>query len=406
MAYTATYSAWHSWPVTDTPITAAYLQGVDDWVGTAANGTGGTNVFSGNSATGKVIQAAQGTDASPDAAAGPIIKAARTMKLSSGDFNGDGHERCCSILGINKSTTDNSGQVVGVVGLGITQSTLSATSGESDSCGIYGFGRAIGSSLGVGIGGAFAGQRETTTAKCTAIQGLSANYTASAAAYNSAQFPHCSALWLVAGGTSNSTAAIAVGNANNLEFDVGLAFTAVNGGPVTTATISDDGDATTSLRIGGTHTNAMTVGSTAGKVLIGATTETFSATKLEVIGSTSSDPLALFGSNGTHAFSIRLRNSTAASNWFIAAGASNFVTGTVAGDAGHTIPNNQSFVFGQSGSSKIVELKNNGGTSQIGWFTATPASKQTVTGSRGSNAALQSLLTALATYGLITDSSS
>ena len=40
------------------------------------------------------------------------------------------------------------------------------------------------------------------------------------------------------------------------------------------------------------------------------------------------------------------------------------------------------------------------------WDGTGHASKPTVTGSRGGNAALASLLTALATYGLITDSSS
>jgi hypothetical protein len=40
----------------------------------------------------------------------------------------------------------------------------------------------------------------------------------------------------------------------------------------------------------------------------------------------------------------------------------------------------------------------------IGFFGTTPAAKQTVTGSRGGNAALASLLTALSTAGLITDS--
>lgn len=43
--------------------------------------------------------------------------------------------------------------------------------------------------------------------------------------------------------------------------------------------------------------------------------------------------------------------------------------------------------------------------SKIGLFTTAPTTKQTVTGSRGGNAALASLLTALAAYGLITDSS-
>ncbi len=42
----------------------------------------------------------------------------------------------------------------------------------------------------------------------------------------------------------------------------------------------------------------------------------------------------------------------------------------------------------------------------LAFFAGATAAKQTVTGSRGGNAALQSLLTALATYGLITDSSS
>jgi hypothetical protein len=53
------------------------------------------------------------------------------------------------------------------------------------------------------------------------------------------------------------------------------------------------------------------------------------------------------------------------------------------------------FVLGWSGSAPT-----------LGVFGATPAAKQTVTGSKGGNAALASLLTAMANYGLITDSSS
>ena len=50
---------------------------------------------------------------------------------------------------------------------------------------------------------------------------------------------------------------------------------------------------------------------------------------------------------------------------------------------------------------KKIEINSTG----IGFFAATPAAKPEVTGSRGGNAALASLLTALATLGLITDSS-
>lgn len=46
------------------------------------------------------------------------------------------------------------------------------------------------------------------------------------------------------------------------------------------------------------------------------------------------------------------------------------------------------------------------GATQVGFHETTPIVKPTVTGSRGGNAALASLLTALANYGLITDSSS
>jgi hypothetical protein len=45
------------------------------------------------------------------------------------------------------------------------------------------------------------------------------------------------------------------------------------------------------------------------------------------------------------------------------------------------------------------------GTASVGFYGKTPQTKQTVTGSRGGNAALASLLTALQTIGLITDSS-
>ncbi len=44
--------------------------------------------------------------------------------------------------------------------------------------------------------------------------------------------------------------------------------------------------------------------------------------------------------------------------------------------------------------------------SNLGFFNTAPTTKKTVTGSRGANAALTSLLTQLASYGLITDSSS
>ncbi|MEV6181347.1 hypothetical protein [Streptomyces sp. NPDC052015] len=48
----------------------------------------------------------------------------------------------------------------------------------------------------------------------------------------------------------------------------------------------------------------------------------------------------------------------------------------------------------------------NGASNTLGFHGATPVAKQTVSGSRGGNAALASLITALATLGLITDGTS
>lgn len=57
-------------------------------------------------------------------------------------------------------------------------------------------------------------------------------------------------------------------------------------------------------------------------------------------------------------------------------------------------------------SAKDVYSPITGNSKQIGFYGTTKKPKQTVTGSRGSNAALASLLTALSTIGLITNSTS
>lgn len=62
-----------------------------------------------------------------------------------------------------------------------------------------------------------------------------------------------------------------------------------------------------------------------------------------------------------------------------------------------------------AGNAQIFGVRRESATNKIGFFStvaAAPVAQQTVTGSKGSNAALTSLLTALAAYGLIVDSSS
>lgn len=58
-----------------------------------------------------------------------------------------------------------------------------------------------------------------------------------------------------------------------------------------------------------------------------------------------------------------------------------------------------------TGEIKLDGAINHDGTT-IGFFNSAPSAKETITGSRGGNAALANLLSALANYGLITDSTS
>ena len=63
------------------------------------------------------------------------------------------------------------------------------------------------------------------------------------------------------------------------------------------------------------------------------------------------------------------------------------------------------FVF-DTAARDALTLEASGSAPMIGFLGAAPVARPTVSGSRGSNAALTSLLTALANLGLVTDSSS
>ena len=74
------------------------------------------------------------------------------------------------------------------------------------------------------------------------------------------------------------------------------------------------------------------------------------------------------------------------------------------------VPNRAAPTFGVGGGTNEVALIGNGsevltvGANTLGFFGSAPIVKRTITGSRGGNAALASLLTALAATGLLTDS--
>ena len=59
-----------------------------------------------------------------------------------------------------------------------------------------------------------------------------------------------------------------------------------------------------------------------------------------------------------------------------------------------------------AGGDNVLNISGSGALGALGFYETAPQAKPTITGSRGSNAALASLLTALATLGLVTDSTS
>lgn len=137
-------------------------------------------------------------------------------------------------------------------------------------------------------------------------------------------------------------------------------------------------------------------------LVVNATSVTNAGTLLEVRGPDSfQNPLVFIGSSLARAYTITFRNNTGIAQWFVALTSNQFITGTAAGDSGFRMTSSNTFHLG--GSASVVAVTS---TNSLGFHNSTPIAKPTVSGSRGGNAALDSLLTALANYGLITNSTS
>jgi hypothetical protein len=76
-----------------------------------------------------------------------------------------------------------------------------------------------------------------------------------------------------------------------------------------------------------------------------------------------------------------------------------FRVGVASGSAG-----SGSLYFGTDSNTDCFSITESAGVSKMGFFNVAPVVKPVVTGSRASGAALQDLLTKLASLGLITDS--
>jgi len=249
-----------------------------------------------NTTSGQRLALKRGTAASPDSSVNPILKVERTMQVAHTSFAGDGFEACAAILGMNKGTTTNDGQVVGVAGFSTSASTTVASTGGDDACGLYGLGRVTGSSTGTGIGGFFNGRRDTNTGRAVGIEVSIDNNTATADSYNPSSFSGTEGIWLHATGTARSAVGLLIGNPFNVQLDVGVGIIGQGtGGPILSASWRDDGQAVTALDINGTHTNILdTQGATiSGKLFKITTPGTYTPTNVTTDRSFNADATTL-----------------------------------------------------------------------------------------------------------------
>ncbi len=355
------------------PLNNPHDHGVPLTVGT------GEDQFQYNVATAQLEAVKHGTAAAPVTIAGPTLKVSRLDQVTratvtaASSAGSDGAEQVAAISGISVGTASAEVQSVGIYGAAKNSSTTIEAGGD-DACAVYGLGRVTGSGTGVAIGGFMAGRRENDTGSVTALEVHCANYGTLAPAYVSNGFSKATGIWVNCSGNANSSSAITVSNAFGRQFENGLSFTAqvtsaLTGG-VVTSTIRDDSSSVTSLDIRGTHTNALTIGSTAGKVEIGATQ---AVTDVKVYIKPTVDTM-----RGLLIQGFSATQSGALQSWWTSAGSSVLFVGQATSTTGSIIVGDgTNLSFGTTTGSKIAT----DGTTKLGFWGATPIIRPTGWGS-------------------------
>jgi hypothetical protein len=275
--------------------------------------------------------------------------------------------------------------------------------GSADACPVYGFARTTGSAVGRAIPAYFESSRETATSGGQqALELRVKNSSGSSDSYTPGSPSKSMGIWLCAssGGTADSACAFQVGKAFSRQFDVGLGF---NEASIKTSTYRDDSSSLRSLFVNGAHEKgALVVNKAAGQVIFGREEAQQATPLFEVFSETGLDPIVSFGSNtGASHRSQLIRNSTGNLGAFASNVSNGFLTGTAQGDTGLTFTAGKIFHVGAATKTSQFRMSETG----IGFYSTTPQTKQEVTGSRATGAALTSLLEKLATIGLITNGS-
>ena len=250
------------------------------------------------------VSVIQGSNASPYTGISPMVKMVMTRSNDGSAIVGDGSQQMTTLEIQAVGDASSKAQPVGVFSGCKNSGTVAFdTAIRPDCVGVYGVGRITGSGIGSGIGAVFVGRRDTDTGRLTGVEVAGQNYTATDGTYLSTGASATKALWVNAAGDADTGVGLSFNNPFGRQFKVGLAFgNQVNNGktgPTVDADIQSDSLATTSLKIGGTHTYGMTVASTAGSVVFGALTST---RKFEVVYTDAvADSMVLFDQRFTTA---------------------------------------------------------------------------------------------------------
>ena len=236
----------------------------------------GTSQYVFNPWSSRLWEIADGTEVSPVSTAGPTFKISRTEAVASTTCNSNNADNECnaalSVISIGLPSTTQQTNAI--------QAMAQASSIGTDVLGINAVARVTGSGTGNAIGGFFSGRRDTSTGNANGVEINVSNMTNTDGTYNSAGISDTQGIWVshLSANGRNSGAGLSFGVfPGSGKFLTGIGFTS---GSVASTSIRDDSSSDTSIAINGTHTNALTVGSSAGFVGIGTT----SPSKLLSIG--------------------------------------------------------------------------------------------------------------------------
>lgn len=342
---------------------------------------------------------ADGTALKPSTTYGPSASYSKVLEIPESAFSGDGSGGLTAFRSTTVALAGSQGQALGAVHTGITYGTYEGAHSLSDGVGSINIGIARGSSSRTGQGIFGLGRTESAVGWATGAEIVTDNETGIAHAYEGF-LPRSKAMHVHAYGNADSAAGIVFGHPGVAAMHTGMAAIS---GAVANTFIRDDGSSLYSLRVRGSHEKAaIAVASGAGGMVIGAEESTFFSaanTLLHVVsGATNPTPLAVTHS-GVSNIAAQVSNTKGDVRMGVTGNAGGFFTGSAEGDAALIFNSGKNLNIGRSGGVTPPLKIGNG----IGFFGTAPQTKQEVTGSRGGNAALASLLEKLAAYGLITN---